>query len=57
VTGAALFDGSLATLECRTWATYPGGDHTLVVGEVVALATPRPDAEPLVYFKGTYRGL
>lgn len=55
-TGSALFTGALATLECTTYATYPGGDHTLVVGEVVGLDTPRPDAEPLLYFRGTYRG-
>jgi flavin reductase (DIM6/NTAB) family NADH-FMN oxidoreductase RutF len=57
VTGAALFDGVLATLECRTYATYPGGDHTLVVGEVAGLGLPRPDAEPLLYFKGVYRAM
>jgi flavin reductase (DIM6/NTAB) family NADH-FMN oxidoreductase RutF len=27
--------GVLAHLECRPWQTYPGGDHTLFVGEVV----------------------
>lgn len=56
-TGAALLDGALATLECRTWAEHPGGDHTLLVGEVVGIEALRPDAEPLVYFKGTYRRL
>ncbi|MDQ1713915.1 MAG: flavin reductase [Frankiaceae bacterium] len=56
-TGSVLFDGALATLECRTYATYPGGDHTLVVGEVVGMAAPRPDAEPLLFFKGVYRAM
>ena len=56
-TGAALLDGALATLECRTYGTHPGGDHTLLVGEVLAMSAPRPDAGPLVYFKGTYRRL
>ena len=56
-TGAAIFDGVLAALECTTFATYPGGDHTLLVGEVVGLSTPRSDAPPLVYFKGAYRNL
>ena len=56
-TGAVLLDGALATIECRTYATHPGGDHTLLVGEVVAMSAERPDAEPLVYFKGTYRRL
>lgn len=56
-TGAALLADALATLECRTVATHPGGDHTLLVGEVVALSEPRAGASPLVYFKGTYRRL
>jgi flavin reductase (DIM6/NTAB) family NADH-FMN oxidoreductase RutF len=53
--GAAVFDGVLAALECRTYATHPGGDHTLVVGEVAALSAPRPHADPLLYYKGLYR--
>lgn len=56
-TGAAVFDGVLAALECRTWAAYDGGDHTLLVGEVLAMTAPRPDADPLLYFKGVYRRL
>ena len=56
-TGAPLLDGVLAALECRTYATHPGGDHTLVVGEVAALHAPRPEAEPLLYYKGVYRTL
>lgn len=56
-TGAALLDGSLASLECRTYATHPGGDHTLLVGEVVSMSEPREGVGPLVYFKGTYRRL
>jgi flavin reductase (DIM6/NTAB) family NADH-FMN oxidoreductase RutF len=56
-TGAALLDGALATLECRTHAAYEGGDHTLLVGEVLAMSAPREDVGPLVYFRGTYRRL
>ena len=40
VTGAPLLDGALATLECRTTAVYDGGDHSIIVGEVVAAASP-----------------
>ena len=57
VTGAAIFEGVVAALECRTYATYPGGDHTLIVGEVVGLSVPRPDAEALIFVKGAYRSL
>lgn len=55
--GAAVFRGVLAALECRTHATYDGGDHTLLVGEVLAISADRPDADPLLYFKGVYRTL
>jgi flavin reductase (DIM6/NTAB) family NADH-FMN oxidoreductase RutF len=56
-TGAAVFEDVLAALECRTYATHPGGDHTLVVGEVVGMSAVRPEADPLLYFKGAYRDL
>ena len=36
-TGCPLITGALSWLECRTWASYDGGDHTIVVGEVLSL--------------------
>ncbi|GIH91450.1 flavin reductase family protein [Planobispora siamensis] len=54
--GVALFDDALATLECRTAAVHDGGDHSIVVGEVVAVATPA-DGSPLLYHEGRYRRL
>jgi flavin reductase (DIM6/NTAB) family NADH-FMN oxidoreductase RutF len=54
VTGSPLLHDALAWLECRTWATYDGGDHTIVVGEVVHLALGK-DEPPLLYFRSTYR--
>ena len=56
-TGVLLLDGALATVECRTWAAHPGGDHTVVIGEVLAVATPRPDLPPLAWHRGRYTGL
>jgi flavin reductase len=56
-TGVPLFADALVTLECRTSATYAGGDHTLLLGEVLEIATGSPDAEPLVFFGGRYRTL
>jgi flavin reductase (DIM6/NTAB) family NADH-FMN oxidoreductase RutF len=54
--GVPLLAGSLATFECRTWTTYEGGDHTVVIGEVVDAAT-QTDGDPLLYFGGHYRGI
>ncbi len=42
-----------ATLECRPWNIYDGGDHIIVVGEVIAMEiTKRP---PLLFFDGKFR--
>ncbi len=59
VTGAPLLDGALATLECRTTAVHDGGDHSIIVGQVVAVAEPAASssAGPLVHYAGAYRRL
>ncbi|MFC4587407.1 flavin reductase family protein [Sphaerisporangium corydalis] len=54
--GLALFDTAIATLECRTRAVHDGGDHSIVVGDVVSAHAPR-DHAPLVYYAGRYRHL
>ncbi len=59
VTGAPLLDGAMATLECRTEAVYEGGDHSIVVGRVIAVDGP-PDPRPrgpLVHHAGAYHRL
>ena len=56
-TGVALLDGALATLECRTHAVHEAGDHHLVVGGVLSVATPPQPPPPLVYHQGRYRRL
>ena len=53
--GLPLLPEALAHLECRTVHAYPGGDHTIFVGEVEA-AQAREGA-PLVYFGGLYTRL
>src|SRR6266536_3259862 len=57
LTGAVLLDGALATFECRTVAVHGGGDHIVLLGEVLGMELPRPEAGPLVYYRGGYRGL
>jgi flavin reductase (DIM6/NTAB) family NADH-FMN oxidoreductase RutF len=53
--GVALLAGALAWLECRTFARYDGGDHTIVVGEVEH-AEAR-NGSPLLYYRGGYNQL
>ena len=54
-TGAALLEGTLAAIECTIVARYPAGDHTIVVGEVIA-ATANLE-RPLLYYRGGYAQL
>jgi flavin reductase (DIM6/NTAB) family NADH-FMN oxidoreductase RutF len=56
-TGTALLDQALATLEVRTTAMYPAGDHTIVVGEVLAVELPDSPAGTLLYHRGRYAHL
>ncbi len=55
--GAPLIGGALATLECRTEQRVVAGDHTLVIGRVLAATTSEGDDGPLTYFRGKYRQL
>lgn len=54
--GAPLIDGSVAWLECNRQAVYPGGDHSILVGEVVD-ASLGEDDDPLIFFTGAYTHL
>lgn len=53
--GVALLEDALVQLECRRVNSCPGGDHTIILGEVVD-ATLRPD-RPLLYYRGGYAQL
>lgn len=53
--GIPLLSDALAHLACNVAAEYPGGDHTLFLGEVESLDAQ--DGDPLLYFRGQYRTL
>lgn len=59
-TGTPLFDEALGYVECRVVAEYPGGDHTLFLGEVISLhindtsAPADQEPPPLLYFRSHY---
>jgi flavin reductase (DIM6/NTAB) family NADH-FMN oxidoreductase RutF len=55
VTGAPLMEGAIATLECRTTQVIEGGDHLVLMAEVVAV--DRAQGKPLIYFASRYRCL
>jgi flavin reductase (DIM6/NTAB) family NADH-FMN oxidoreductase RutF len=52
--GALLLTDAIATVECRTVAAYDGGDHTIILGEILAVSMPRPQAPPLLHYDSGY---
>lgn len=52
VVDVALVDGALAAFECRTHAVHVAGDHSIVVGEVLAVHAPPTDEAALVHYRG-----
>ncbi|GMG86478.1 flavin reductase family protein [Biformimicrobium ophioploci] len=50
--GLPLLDDSAALFQCRAEHRYPGGDHTILVGRVLALSNS--GGEPLVFHGGNY---
>jgi flavin reductase (DIM6/NTAB) family NADH-FMN oxidoreductase RutF len=57
LTGAPILDDALAAMECRTTAVHDGGDHSIVVGEVIGVSEPRGGGSPLLHYGGGYRRL
>ena len=51
-----VIEDALGWLECRNQAEHEAGDHTLVVGEVLAAEQGR-SAPPLVYVNRRYLAL
>jgi flavin reductase (DIM6/NTAB) family NADH-FMN oxidoreductase RutF len=54
--GVPLLNDALATIECRLVNQFPGGDHSIFVGEVVGVSAQQ-DGRPLLYFRSGYHQL
>jgi flavin reductase (DIM6/NTAB) family NADH-FMN oxidoreductase RutF len=54
--GAPILADSLGVFECENYAVYDGGDHHILVGQVVK-ASFDAGLDPLLYFRGSYRRL
>ncbi len=51
-TASPIVADALAWLDCAIWGSHEAGDHTVVIGEV--LAGGARDGDPLVFFRGTF---
>jgi flavin reductase (DIM6/NTAB) family NADH-FMN oxidoreductase RutF len=54
--GAPILKDSLCVFECERYAAYDGGDHHILVGQVVK-ASFDAGLDPLLFFRGRYRRL
>lgn len=54
--GCPYFTKALAVFDCRIRDRYNGGDHIIVVGEVLSF-NRGPSGEPLLFYRGAYRGM
>jgi flavin reductase (DIM6/NTAB) family NADH-FMN oxidoreductase RutF len=53
-TGAPILPQAYAYLDLKLKDTYPAGDHTLFLGEVVDAKILHPQAQPLVFKKSDF---
>jgi flavin reductase (DIM6/NTAB) family NADH-FMN oxidoreductase RutF len=53
--GAALIEGAIGSVECRTKNIIEAGDHKALIGEVIAATVGEGD--PLVFFRSGYTAL
>nr|WP_243665895.1 flavin reductase family protein [Vulcanisaeta sp. JCM 16159] len=52
-TGSPIIEGAIAYLDCKVAAKYPGGDHTIFIGEVID-AQVMNNKLPLIYYNRGY---
>lgn len=52
-----LIEGALATLECAVHDVASGGDHRIIVGQVLAVEHPEEHVSPLLFYRGTFTRL
>jgi flavin reductase (DIM6/NTAB) family NADH-FMN oxidoreductase RutF len=54
---APRLEGSLASLDCRMHGIMDGGDHWIIVGQVMRLHCGIEPHRPLLFFRGQYRNV
>jgi flavin reductase (DIM6/NTAB) family NADH-FMN oxidoreductase RutF len=54
VTGAAIFEGAMAFIDCRVVGVHDAGDHDIFIGQVEKLGY-KEGSDPLLFYAGKYR--
>lgn len=52
--GCPVLDGAATSLECELHEHFPGGDHLIIVGKVVAVLSSVEHPVPLSFYRGKY---
>lgn len=56
--GTPIVNQSACSFECKVWARYPGGDHVIIVGEVLSMEADEDACKtPLLFHRGKYSAL
>ena len=50
--GVPMLPGTITRFECEAWATYDGGDHEIIVGQVKGMRSTAGSG--LVFYRGAY---
>jgi len=53
--GTPRLEGAIGVIACRTTEFLEGGDHWIVLGQVIGLYRQENPANPLLYYQGQYR--
>lgn len=54
--GVPVLPGAIAVFECEPYARYGGGDHDILLGQVIKFNTSTAHS-PLVFFGGSYQDI
>lgn len=55
--GTPILDHYHALIRCRNADEYPGGDHAILIGEVMDADIPDDGSDPLTYYRGRLQAL
>jgi len=55
VVDVPCIEGALSRFECRLWAKHDGGDHDLIIGQV--LHVEEAEGRPMLFYRGTMGAL
>lgn len=55
VADVPYIEGALSRFECRLWAKHDGGDHDLIIGEV--LHVDADEGRPMLFYRGAMGAL